>query len=198
MSTSAYAMTSKGSGQTSKPKGLRAIRQALQSFKQKFGFSSKRSSLIQVPLSTPAVSNLSIPYGDLWLACSHIASVRTLDTSVFKCVEAQQELLNFTLKNQLNGTTHQLRLPPPMASACEAGQGGVNGESLQEFINMLPQGCRKISKKADPSGLVARLLPINVVSKEARFVGSAFWLWLCAIDDITEDLIGEPFEASSK
>ncbi|KAF3940458.1 hypothetical protein ABW19_dt0205174 [Dactylella cylindrospora] len=53
---------------------------------------------------------------------------------------------------------------------------------MENFIAMLPNGCDKISKKANPAGLVFRLLPAPVISSSARFLGAAFWLWLCAID----------------
>ncbi|KAF3909858.1 hypothetical protein ABW21_db0205535 [Orbilia brochopaga] len=65
---------------------------------------------------------------------------------------------------------------------------------MQNFIAMLPAGCDKISRKANPSSLVFRLLPSPVIPATARYLGAAFWLWLCAIDDQIEKLNKEDFE----
>ncbi|KAK6332902.1 hypothetical protein TWF696_002921 [Orbilia brochopaga] len=65
---------------------------------------------------------------------------------------------------------------------------------MQNFIAMLPAGCDKISRKANPSGLVFRLLPSPIIPSAARYLGAAFWLWLCAIDDQIEKLGQKDFE----
>ncbi|EPS45161.1 hypothetical protein H072_820 [Dactylellina haptotyla CBS 200.50] len=65
---------------------------------------------------------------------------------------------------------------------------------MENFISMLPNGTDKISRKANPSGLVFRLLPSPIIPPAARYLGAAFWLWLCAIDDQIEELEQSEFE----
>ncbi|EWC44164.1 hypothetical protein DRE_06989 [Drechslerella stenobrocha 248] len=65
---------------------------------------------------------------------------------------------------------------------------------MENFISMLPSGCDKISRKANPAGLVFRLLPSPLIPAAARYLGAAFWLWLCAIDDQIEQLGQKDFE----
>lgn len=70
---------------------------------------------------------------------------------------------------------------------------GVNDVCVTNdpFIQLLPPSCRKVSEKANPLGLVSKLLPPGLISKSARYVGRSFWIWLCTVDDLTEKLVGK-------
>jgi hypothetical protein len=85
--------------------------------------------------------------------------------------------------NLLEGKKFTLALPPAIEAAGlgdeeEQGFGGT----CDQFIGTLPPSCRKVSEKASPLGLVPKLLPYGIISKEARYVGSCFWIWLCIVD----------------
>lgn len=84
----------------------------------------------------------------------------------------------------INGKTFSLVLPPSLDldSHIVGDQEEGIGGSCDLFIGMLPTSCRKVSEKASPLGLVPRLLPHGVIGKEARYVGSCFWIWLCIVD----------------
>ncbi|KAF3919242.1 hypothetical protein AA313_de0208145 [Arthrobotrys entomopaga] len=69
---------------------------------------------------------------------------------------------------------------------------------MDSFISMLPFGAEKISRKSNPAGLVSRLLPSPIIPSAARYLGAAFWLWLCAIDDHIEQLNQKGFEKAIK
>ncbi|KAK6525176.1 hypothetical protein TWF694_005322 [Orbilia ellipsospora] len=69
---------------------------------------------------------------------------------------------------------------------------------MDSFISMLPFGAEKISRKSNPAGLVFRLLPSPIIPSAARYLGAAFWLWLCAIDDHIEQLNQQEFEKAIK
>ncbi|KAF3922452.1 hypothetical protein AA313_de0206799 [Arthrobotrys entomopaga] len=90
---------------------------------------------------------------------------------------------------------HTLLLP---ATIFQDGADEVEREMMagfmKEFISMLPCGTDNISRKANPSDLVFRLLPSPIISSAARYLGAAFWLWLCAIDDQIEELDQNDFE----
>ena len=60
-----------------------------------------------------------------------------------------------------------------------------HGGTCDMFIDMLPERCRAVSEKASPLGLVPKLLPHGLISKEARYVGSCFWIWLCIVDGMS-------------
>jgi hypothetical protein len=85
--------------------------------------------------------------------------------------------------NLLEGKKFTLALPPATEAAGlgdeeEQGSGGT----CDQFIGMLPLSCRQVSEKASPLGLVPKLLPYGIIGKEARYVGSCFWIWLCIVD----------------
>jgi hypothetical protein len=116
------------------------------------------------------------------------------------------EAVDLTLNIKTIGKNYNLTLPPAMSMAGlgdeeEQGKGGT----CDQFIGVLPPSCRKVSilvvgqpncgepqvanrdyrkvsEKASPLGLVPRLLPYGIISKEARYVGSCFWIWLCIVD----------------
>jgi len=93
------------------------------------------------------------------------------------------EPVDLTLKINTIGKSYNLVLPPAMNVAGlgdeeEQGKGGT----CDQFIGILPPSCRKVSEKASPLGLVPKLLPYGIISKEARYVGSCFWIWLCIVD----------------
>jgi hypothetical protein len=113
------------------------------------------------------------------------------------------------LKINTIGRKYTLVVPPPIGAA---GQGDEeeqgSGGSCDQFIGSLPESCRNVSEKASPLGLVPKLLPHGIISKEARYVGSCFWIWLCIVDgkppfkelniachslivDLTENLVGK-------
>ncbi|KAI5820136.1 hypothetical protein BZA77DRAFT_240289 [Pyronema omphalodes] len=99
------------------------------------------------------------------------------------------------LKINTVGKTYTLVVPPPIGAAGlgdeeEQGSGG----SCDQFIGSLPESCRNVSEKASPLGLVPKLLPHGIISKEARYVGSCFWIWLCIVDDLTENLVGKAWD----
>ncbi|KAA8912002.1 hypothetical protein FN846DRAFT_773590 [Sphaerosporella brunnea] len=114
-------------------------------------------------------------------------------------IELEQPLFELTeleLRiNTLEGKRFMLVLPPAFDRAGlgddeEQGAGGT----CDQFIGMLPASCRKVSEKASPLGFVPKLLPFGIISKEARYVGSCFWIWLCIVDDLTENLLGKEWE----
>jgi hypothetical protein len=87
----------------------------------------------------------------------------------------------------LNSQKFVLMLPTsPDAKVAVEGAGDYEeqgaGGTCDQFIGMLPESCKKISEKASPLGLVPKLLPYGIISKEARYVGSCFWMWLCIVD----------------
>lgn len=86
--------------------------------------------------------------------------------------------------NIIDGKSFNLVLPPAMdvLASCDVDTEEGVGGSCDLFIGMLPNSCKKVSEKASPLGLVPKLLPHGVISKEARYVGSCFWIWLCIVD----------------
>lgn len=93
--------------------------------------------------------------------------------------------VDLDLKINTLAKSFTLVLPPTLNPAGlgveeERGVGGT----CDQFIGALPPSCRKVSEKASPLGLVPKLLPYGVISKEARYVGSCFWIWLCIVDGV--------------
>ncbi|KAF3932048.1 hypothetical protein ABW20_dc0104722 [Dactylellina cionopaga] len=90
---------------------------------------------------------------------------------------------------------HTLLLPATVfENEADEQEQGMMKVFMDNFISMLPFGTDKISRKANPSNLVFRLLPSPATPPAARYLGAAFWLWLCAIDDHIEQLDQNDFE----
>ncbi|KAK6530142.1 hypothetical protein TWF694_003511 [Orbilia ellipsospora] len=104
--------------------------------------------------------------------------------------------LGFNVKQFNAGDApHTLLLPATIfQDGADEHEREMMAAFMREFVSMLPCGTDNISRKADPSDLVFRLLPSPIISPAARYLGAAFWLWLCAIDDQIEELEQSDFE----
>lgn len=98
----------------------------------------------------------------------------------------------------LGGAKFSLNVPPPALSPAQPEMTGSSEMNVNDvcvtndpFIQLLPPSCRQVSEKASPLGLVSKLLPPGLISKNARYVGRSFWTWLCTVDDLTEKLVGK-------
>jgi hypothetical protein len=99
---------------------------------------------------------------------------------------ANNEFVNLELVfKSIDSTAFNLELSPaatktisPTGDEEEQGHRGT----WEQFLSMLPESCRAVSEKASPLGLVPKLLPHGLISREARHVGSCFWMWLCVVD----------------
>ena len=91
--------------------------------------------------------------------------------------------VDLSLKINTLAKSFTLVLPPTFnpAGLGDEEERGVGG-TCDQFIGVLPPSCRKVSEKASPLGLVPKLLPYGIISKQARYVGSCFWIWLCIVD----------------
>ncbi|TGZ81634.1 hypothetical protein EX30DRAFT_251685 [Ascodesmis nigricans] len=104
----------------------------------------------------------------------------------------------FLTVKSLGGARFSVTTPPPAPVKSEEAKaqgaekkGTFSLEKEDPFIKLLPASCQTVSEKASPLGLVPKLLPPNIISQQARYVGSSFWTWLCIVDDLTETLVGD-------
>ena len=112
------------------------------------------------------------------LACADNSEVGSETCQIFDQVD-------LSLKINTLAKSITLVLPPTLNPAGlgdeeEHGAGGT----CDQFIGVLPPSCRKVSEKASPLGLVPKLLPYGIISKQARYVGSCFWIWVCIVDGL--------------
>ncbi|KAI5853773.1 hypothetical protein BZA05DRAFT_335943 [Tricharina praecox] len=105
------------------------------------------------------------------------------------------ELQELNIKMAVLSEGFRIVLPPylDLPGLGDIEEQGVGG-TCDQFIGSLPPSCRKVSEKASPLGLVPKLLPHGLISKGARYVGSCFWIWLCIVDDLTENLLGKEWD----
>ncbi|KAK6500191.1 hypothetical protein TWF481_010541 [Arthrobotrys musiformis] len=128
--------------------------------------------------------------------CRRLCRVQDEDEKNLHILSPRIGSLNFNVRQfDPDEASHTLLLPATVFDneADEPEQGMMN-VFMENFISMLPFGTDKISRKANPSGLVFRLLPSPIIEPGARYLGAAFWLWLCAIDDQIEELSQKDFE----
>jgi hypothetical protein len=132
---------------------------------------------------TPDKSNISYPRDTFEKICYQLARADEAEVGL-EHDEQAFEMQELEIKiNLIEGKRFTLVLPPTMQLAGlgdeeEQGSGGT----CDQFIGMLPPSCQKVSEKASPLGLVPKILPYGIISKEARYVGSCFWIWLCIVD----------------
>ncbi|KAF3172734.1 hypothetical protein TWF225_010020 [Orbilia oligospora] len=128
--------------------------------------------------------------------CRRLCRIQDEDEKSFHILSSRIGSLNFNVRQfDSDDASHTLLLPATVFDneADEAEQGMMN-VFMENFISILPFGTDKISRKANPSSLVFRLLPSPIIQPAARYLGAAFWLWLCAIDDQIEELEQKDFE----
>ncbi|KAK6355922.1 hypothetical protein TWF718_000300 [Orbilia javanica] len=128
--------------------------------------------------------------------CRRLCRIQDEDEKNLHILSPRIGSLNFNVRQfDPEDASHTLLLPATVFEneADESEQGMMN-IFMENFISMLPFGTDKISRKANPSGLVFRLLPSPIIQPAARYLGAAFWLWLCAIDDQIEELGQRDFE----
>ncbi|KAK5691487.1 hypothetical protein LTR97_011480 [Elasticomyces elasticus] len=58
---------------------------------------------------------------------------------------------------------------------------------VSDFTTRLPPCTRGVSKSADPWVFVDLFLPPHRCTLVVRVLGACFWIWLCIIDDLTEE-----------
>ncbi|KAK6337377.1 hypothetical protein TWF730_002779 [Orbilia blumenaviensis] len=128
--------------------------------------------------------------------CRRLCRIQDDDEKHIHVLSPRVGSLNFNVRQfDSDDAPHTLLLPATVFEneSDELEQGMMN-VFMENFISMLPSGTDKISRKANPSGLVFRLLPSPIIQPAARYLGAAFWLWLCAIDDQIEELDQRDFE----
>ncbi|KAK6515060.1 hypothetical protein TWF506_007411 [Arthrobotrys conoides] len=128
--------------------------------------------------------------------CRRLCRIQDEDEKSLHILSPRIGCLNFNVRQfDPDDASHILLLPATVFEneADESEQGMMN-VFMENFISMLPFGTDKISRKANPSSLVFRLLPSPAIQPAARYLGAAFWLWLCAIDDQIEELEQKDFE----
>lgn len=92
-----------------------------------------------------------------------------------------------TIRNIILDKEYTLELPAlaitdTPQTRSDIGSGGLSELNINDFVEMMPQWAVRIVKTADPAGLVARMLPGNLISPSARHLAACFWSCLCIID----------------
>ncbi|KAK6530919.1 hypothetical protein TWF281_007751 [Arthrobotrys megalospora] len=128
--------------------------------------------------------------------CRRLCRIQDDDEKNLHVLSPRVGSLNFNVRQfDSEDAPHTLLLPATVfENEADESELGMMNVFMDNFVAMLPFGTDKISRKANPSGLVFRLLPSPIIQSSARYLGAAFWLWLCAIDDQIEELDQKDFE----